>query len=753
MGSPKANCAVNPGEFFAGSDFGASHGCAASLRHKCNRLTLVMKTTLRTIQLLTLLAASASAQLVPDGGTATINGVTTNLAGSLTVGTNSGNTTLILTNGGQVNSDGGTIGSGAGSSSNIVFITGPGSVWSNYPNAGVRLGVSGAGNRLIVTNGGALLSTLLRFGSGDESSSNNSMVVTGPGSEVRSRDLFMGLLGARNQLTIENGARVNADYVAIGSNSGPPSTNNTLRVTDGGLLLITNSLEIGGLSRNNQLIIANGGKVTNDSCVIGGGLTFGLSASNTVTVTGAGSVWHCRTGLVVGVLGFASQVVISDSGLLRTDNGYSIGSSSNGNSVIVSGAGSVWSMGVAAEEPYVGDAGSDNQLIVTNGGCVKSESNFPITIGATSGSNNVIRVTGPGSLLLTTNGNSPINLGGTGSSVATRSRLVVENGGQAFFRTITIGPGGGSSNHEVSVSGPGSLLSAGLFRVALGSSGNHLSISNGGMVIAQNLLFVGNGSASGQLTVSDASLIVTNAAGNNTLRMNRGTNIFDGGTIVTDRLELTNGVVGALLFKRGTLRSASTAVANGLPFVVGDGVNAATLQVPGGIHTFSNGLIISSNAILQGCGTFSGDVIVQPGGTVLSDCTNLVFSGTVTNHGTLRALNGSTLRAQGLIVNQGVIDIIEGTTNFLGGFINNGIVLTPANLRISGVSITGYDVAVKLPSFSGHTFQLQRRDLLTIGSWADLGAAQTGTGGILTFTNTGSLTNAPERFYRIRVVP
>jgi len=247
------------------------------------------------------LAASASAQLVTDGGTATINGVTTNLAGRLTVGTDSGNTTLILTNGGQVNSDGGTIGSEAGSSSNIVFITGPGSVWSNYPNAFVSLGGSGAGNRLIVTNGGALFGPV-RFGSGFVSSSNNSMVVTGPGSEVRTSELFMGVAGARNQLTIENGARLNAGQVTVGSNSGPRGTNNTLRVTDGGLLLITNLLEMGGLSRNNQLIIENGGKVTNDSCVIGPGNNSGLSASNTVTVTGAGSVWHCRTGLVVGVL-------------------------------------------------------------------------------------------------------------------------------------------------------------------------------------------------------------------------------------------------------------------------------------------------------------------------------------------------------------------------------------------------------------------------------------------------------------------
>jgi len=138
---------------------------------------------------------------------------------------------------------------------------------------------------------------------------------------------------------------------------------------------------------------------------------------------------------------------------------------------------------------------------------------------------------------------------------------------------------------------------------------------------------------------------------------------------------------------------------------------------------------------------------------VLSDCTNLVFSGTVTNHGSLRALNGTTLKVQGLTVNNGGIDIIEGTTNFLGGFINNGIVLTPADVRISAAGVSGNDIVVKLPSFTSHTFQLQRRDSLATGSWTNLGATQAGTGGILTFTDTGSMTNAPARFYRIRLVP
>ena len=101
---------------------------------------LFMKITLANVAALTLLATSASAQLVPDGGTAIIDGVTNTLTSRLTVGTNVGNTTLILTNAGRVNSDGGTIGSEVSSSNNVVVITGPGSTWNNYSNTIVTLG-------------------------------------------------------------------------------------------------------------------------------------------------------------------------------------------------------------------------------------------------------------------------------------------------------------------------------------------------------------------------------------------------------------------------------------------------------------------------------------------------------------------------------------------------------------------------------------------------------------------------------------
>ena len=95
----------------------------------------------------------------------------------------------------------------------------------------------------------------------------------------------------------------------------------------------------------------------------------------------------------------------------------------------------------------------------------------------------------------------------------------------------------------------------------------------------------------------------------------------------------------------------------------------------GGIHSFANGLEVLNSASLTGCGTVTGNVTVDSGGTVVVDCGGtLTFTGIVTNNGTIWAVNGSVLEAYSNFVNNGLIDIADGTTNFHEGFINNGAV-------------------------------------------------------------------------------
>ena len=70
---------------------------------------------------------------------------------------------------------------------------------------------------------------------------------------------------------------------------------------------------------------------------------------------------------------------------------------------------------------------------------------------------------------------------------------------------------------------------------------------------------------------------------------------------------------------------------------------------------------------------------------------------------------------------------------------------------ISKVSRIGDDVSVQIPSVPGLNYQTQLASSLQPPASTDSGPAQPGIGGVLTFTDPGAVTNAPSRFYRVRV--
>jgi len=142
-------------------------------------------------------------------------GIWTN-RGYLVVGVNGANNQLIVTNGGRVfcsNIQGspGCLGLLSSSSNNLVLVTGAGSVWNDLGE--LHVGEEGLGNRLEVTDGGRVLNTLGYLGY-KSSSSNNTVMVTGIGSVwSNSSSLYVGYRGAGNQLTIADGARSLSKYL------------------------------------------------------------------------------------------------------------------------------------------------------------------------------------------------------------------------------------------------------------------------------------------------------------------------------------------------------------------------------------------------------------------------------------------------------------------------------------------------------------------------------------------------------------
>ena len=78
----------------------------------------------------------------------------------------------------------------------------------------------------------------------------------------------------------------------------------------------------------------------------------------------------------------------------------------------------------------------------------------------------------------------------------------------------------------------------------------------------------------------------------------------------------------------------------------------------------------------------------------------------------------------------------------IGAFESNPV------LSLTGVSILGGDVGVGFTTISTNTYQLQYKEQVTDSTWVTLPGIISGTGGIVTATNTGAAF-LPERFYRV----
>jgi len=164
------------------------------------------------LALVSALASTAHAQLVADGATRTLNNVSTNIAGTVTVGTNGSFTLLVLTNGTLLtNSGNGVIGRNIGANSNAVQLTSANTRW--LMSLDHFVGSNGAFNRLIVSNSARVENNFGSIGVG-ATSSNNEATVTGSGSLWSNRnDLYVGYVGRGNRLDRKS-TRLNSSHSA-----------------------------------------------------------------------------------------------------------------------------------------------------------------------------------------------------------------------------------------------------------------------------------------------------------------------------------------------------------------------------------------------------------------------------------------------------------------------------------------------------------------------------------------------------------
>ena len=317
-----------------------------------------------------------------------------NWDGDLVVG--SSNTyadVLLIQNGGALLSSGDSYlsynfhsGLDVSSSNNFVLVTGPGSVWSNAN--GLYVGIGGIGNNLVISNGGAVFDYLATLGP-YATSSNNSVLVTGPGSVWNSDGVYF--YGGSNSLVVSEGGQLvsggadvegggdsvlvtgsgsvwsNASYLRVGYVG-----DNLLVVSNGAQIVVGNDLSLGeedeDNSASNSLLIANGGQVTSVSGWVGSN----EGGYDTVLVTDTGSVWSIAGDLEFGGSSGSNTLEISNGGQV-VDNQCFVGSDCEGadptNNVLVTGPGSVWNN---LSGLYIGVAPTpcSAALVVSNAGAV-----------------------------------------------------------------------------------------------------------------------------------------------------------------------------------------------------------------------------------------------------------------------------------------------------------------------------------------------------------------------------------------------
>ncbi|MDF7809538.1 hypothetical protein P4E94_19025 [Pontiellaceae bacterium B12219] len=443
-------------------------------------------------------------------------------ASSLAIGyLRSSENSLVISDGGQVNTSLGHLGYANGANNNSATITGEGSVWDISWQLDV--GYFGDNNQLLIENKGRVESDYGYIGNSDYSEG-NSVIVSGEGSVWQNNEnLFVGMQGSDNTLLIEDGGYVFSARAEIGSES--MATGNSVIINGtGSLWNVDNDLLIGSYGSGNSLSVFDGASIAASSLKMGSELS---SSNNLMIVSGEGSNVDLDE-LMVGVFGAGNVVQVMNGGRVDSHN-VLVGeeSGSSGNRILVSGSGSTlminevlppFSVGgpvvtSASGYLYVGLEGHDNSLEVLDGAVV--EDLYGVVGGMASASNNTVTVSGAGSEWRNSNG---LYLGGwklpatspeySWLSGGTGNSLIVQDGGQVFVGDVNtnnlpmIGTTGAiivgdiSGNAEL-VAANESRLRVGDFYIGLSSNeSGSVSLDSGSTMLIENSLIVG-GAGSG----------------------------------------------------------------------------------------------------------------------------------------------------------------------------------------------------------------------------------------------------------------
>ncbi|MFA5193653.1 MAG: autotransporter domain-containing protein, partial [Verrucomicrobiia bacterium] len=233
----------------------------------------------------------------------------------LYVGALGASNSLTIADGGQVFNTYGVVGNNAISSNNSVWVTGPGSLWSN--SGDLIVGNAGSFNSLTISNGGHVVNANGYIGN-SATANTNIVTVTGTNSLwLNTGSLSVGAMGVSNQLIVGSGATVEVlGSFKLGSNS--------LFLNSGSLISAAVEIDNGG-----ELQVTSGGSLGTGAITNNGTLAFNPSGTITVTnvISGTGSLIEGGPGTLVLLSSnsFSGGTTITN-GTLSLKNSFALGS-------------------------------------------------------------------------------------------------------------------------------------------------------------------------------------------------------------------------------------------------------------------------------------------------------------------------------------------------------------------------------------------------------------------------------------------
>jgi len=551
------------------------------------------------------------------------------------------------------------------------------------------VGNTNVGDLLLIEKGGVLDVSSSSYGYIGSSSgaSNNSVLITGSGSLWNIPMVLKIGGGSGNSLVVSNGGGLKSAWGYVGILNS--SVSNTVTITGSGSVWTNmgGTLEIGQFGGpGNGLIITNGGRVVNQGEGYIGRWQFG--SHSRAVVTGDGSLWTNTLHLTVGLYAPFNTLIISNGGRVVNDAGY-LGrsqSTATNNNVVVTDSNSTW---VVRSGLNIGPAAGGNSLTVSNGGTVIS------TTATLSSSGNRVLVSDPGSIWT----NSTVIVNGIGNS------LTVSNGG-SLYGVVYLGFQSGSRSNRFEVSGTGCFIGAG-FIVGTVSSDNEMVLTNGTTVTSLNASIGYDAQAIGnKLVLTGSNTTLSLSYGSISLYL--GTYGKSNGLVVADGARFEHNWMSAGYFAGANnnwilVTGASSVFSNRNGLVLGqDGADcwmtisngAAVYDLNGTVGsglTASNNVatVTGSNTVWHNFGTLivgsSGDtntLFVRDSGTVFAN--NVVVGANAGADGNRIVIEGGLLVATNAGGN-GIVELRRGTMTMAGG------ILTANNLSVSNdATLTGY---------------------------------------------------------------